>query len=200
MHTRKILDFNVHKKFEKIVRRHWPILKQDRVLGPALPEYPEFVYRKAPSLRDKLAPGVINPPVLFENRIFSFLTGFHTCGRCPSCKQARGNVKKRKEFFATATNKVYQIKELITCSTSGVVNILECECWLQYVGRSSRPLHVRIGEHVSNIKKGLVTHNVSKRVSRSQPPPCGCTGRTGTLGSSKGVSPLEALETSHNTM
>lgn len=40
--------------------------------------------------------------------------------------------------------------------------MLECECGLQYLGRTSRPLHVRIGEHVNNIKKGLITHNVSK--------------------------------------
>lgn len=40
--------------------------------------------------------------------------------------------------------------------------MLECNCGLQYIGRTSRPLHVRIGEHVNTIKKGLVTHNVSK--------------------------------------
>lgn len=163
MNTRMILDYNVqHKKFEKIVFKYWLILKQDRVLGPALSDHPQFKYRKAPSLRDKLAPGVIDPPVLFENRIFNFLTGFYACGCCPPFKQVRGNVKKWKEFVTTVTNKLYQIKELITCSTSGVVYILECECGLQYVGRTSRPLHVRIGKHVSNIKKGLVTHNVSK--------------------------------------
>lgn len=38
----------------------------------------------------------------------------------------------------------------------------ECNCGLQYLGRASRPLHVHIGKHVNNIKKGLVTHNVSK--------------------------------------
>lgn len=67
---RIILDFNVqHKKFERLVQKHFPILKQDRVLGPVLPEHPQFIYRKAPSLRDKLAPGVIDPPVHFENRL-----------------------------------------------------------------------------------------------------------------------------------
>lgn len=47
---RMSLDFNVqNKKFEKIVKKYWPILKQDRVLGPPLPECPQFIYRKAPS-------------------------------------------------------------------------------------------------------------------------------------------------------
>lgn len=159
---RIILDYNVqYKKFEKIIRKYWPILKQDKTLGPVLPERPQFVYKRAPSLRDKLAPGVIDPPRAFQNRISNILTGFYACGRCPACKQARGNVKKRKEFIATAT-KTYQIKDFITCSTTGVVYIMECECGLQYVGRTSRPLHVRIGEHITNIKKGLDSHNVSK--------------------------------------
>lgn len=35
----------------------------------------------------------------------------------------------------------------------GVVYMLEYECGVQYVGRTSRPLHVRIGEHVNNIKR-----------------------------------------------
>lgn len=72
------------------------------------------------------------------------------------------HLKKRKDFIASATNRKYEIKQLITCNTEGVVYMMECGCGLQYVGRTSRPLHVRIGEHVNNIKKGLVTHNVSK--------------------------------------
>lgn len=64
--------------------------------------------------------------------------------------------------MATSTNKEYKIGQLITCTTVGVVYMLECECGLQYIGRTSRPLHVRLGEHVNNIKKGLKSHNVSK--------------------------------------
>lgn len=40
--------------------------------------------------------------------------------------------------------------------------MLQCGCGLQYIGRTSRALHVRVGEHINNIKKGLVTHNVSR--------------------------------------
>lgn len=63
--------------------------------------------------------------------------------------------------MTSVTNKDYSIQQLITCNTVGVVYMLECDCGLQYIGRTSRPLHVRIGEHVNNIKKDLKTQNIS---------------------------------------
>lgn len=133
------------------------------MLGPLLPPRPLFLYKKAPSLRDRLAPGVVDPPIQSENRLFSFLSGFYACGRCTACRHSKCNNKKNvKVFRATSTGKEYKIDQLITCTTVGVVYMLQCECGLQYIGRTSRPLHVRLGEHVNNIKKGLKTHNVSK--------------------------------------
>ena len=158
-----ILDYNVqHKKFERIIAKNWSILKQDKVLGPVLPEKPQFIYKKAPSLRDRLAPSVLNPPVVSDNRLFKFLGGFYACGRCVPCKNSKVNLKKRKKCMASATNREYNIKQLITCDTIGVVYMLECDCGLQYIGRTSRPLHVRLAEHVNNIKQGKTTHNVSR--------------------------------------
>lgn len=34
-------------------------------------------------------------------------------------------------------------------------------CGLQYVGRTTRKLSIRIGEHIKNIKKGIRHHSVS---------------------------------------
>ena len=158
-----VLDYNIqYKKFEKIVAKHWPILKGDVVLGPALPDRPQFIYRKAPSLRDSLAPGVIDPPVVAQLKLFDFLSGFYACGRCATCKHVKQHIKKRKSFCSNVTQLEYPIKQLITCDTIGVVYMLECECGLQYVGRTSRALHVRVGEHISNIKRGIRSHSVSK--------------------------------------
>lgn len=39
---------------------------------------------------------------------------------------------------------------------------LQCLCKLQYVGRASRPLLVRVREHIINIKIGMKEHSVSK--------------------------------------
>lgn len=54
------------------------------------------------------------------------------------------------------TNKDYKIKDRITCSTQGVVYMLECKCGLQYVGRTSRALHKR--------SKHIVSPNISDYV------------------------------------
>lgn len=142
--------------------KHWDILMKDRILGTALPPRPMFICKRAPTLRDVLAPSVVDPPVIKENRIFSFLPGFYACGKCPPCRQCKHIIKRRKEFTAPTTGRTYPIKNLITCNTTGVVFVLECDCGLQYIGRTSRPLSIRIAEHVNNIKKGLKTHNVSK--------------------------------------
>lgn len=104
-----------------------------------------------------------------ENRIFNFLTGFYACGRCPACKQCRWNLKRRKDFTASVTNKNYQIKHFITCNTVGVIYMLECDCRHQYIGRTSRPMGVRIAEHVNNIKRCLIT-----RVSQETPTTLRC--------------------------
>ena len=159
-----VLDYNIqYRQFEKIVNKHWEVLKKDKVLGTVLPAHPRFIYRKAPSLRDVVAPGVIDPPPPFkENRIFNFLSGFYACGRCQSCKQCKFNIKKRKEFTSFSTKKSYTIKNLITCNTEGVIYMLECDCGLQYIGRTSRSLAVRVGEHVNNIKNGFRYHSVSR--------------------------------------
>lgn len=52
-----------HKEFEKIIMKHWNILKKDHVLGAALPSQPRFIYRRATTLRDVIAPSVVDPPL-----------------------------------------------------------------------------------------------------------------------------------------
>lgn len=158
-----MLDYSIqYKKFERIIAKHWPILKNDQTLGPVLPDRPEFIYRKAPSLRDRLAPGVVDPPKTMNNTLFKFLLGFYACGNCATCRKASKNIRRWKDFISTVTRKRYQIEGLITCTSVGVVYMLECDCSLQYVGRTSRALHVRVGEHISNIKRGVKTHSVSR--------------------------------------
>lgn len=90
-----IFDYNVQfKKVENFIKDHWSILRKDKILGPLLPTHPGFIYRKAPTLKDKLALGVIDRPKQKKSMLFDFLTGFHACGRCLVCRHAKINIKK----------------------------------------------------------------------------------------------------------
>lgn len=105
------MDYNEqHKKHEKIITRHWGILLNYRILRPALPTHHLFIYRHAPTLRDLVAPGVVDPPINKETKLFSFLSGFYACGRCAACKKCCNNIRKRKDFSSTVTNKNYKIR------------------------------------------------------------------------------------------
>lgn len=63
-----IMDYNIrHKQIEKIIRRHWDIIKTDRHLGTILSNQPKFVYRRAPTLRHRLAKNVLDSPKKEKN-------------------------------------------------------------------------------------------------------------------------------------
>lgn len=58
-----ILDFSIqYKKIEQIIRRHWSVLPLDKQLQEVLPKHPNFIYRRAPTLRDKLVKNIPDPP------------------------------------------------------------------------------------------------------------------------------------------
>lgn len=58
-----VMDFNIqHKQIEIIFLKYWNIVKADRHLGAILPERPKFMYRRAPTLRDRIAKNVLDPP------------------------------------------------------------------------------------------------------------------------------------------
>lgn len=50
-----ILNYIIqHKQVEKIIKRHWCILLADKHLQEILPNFPKFVYRRAPPSAIKL--------------------------------------------------------------------------------------------------------------------------------------------------
>ena len=157
-----ILDYNIqHKDVEKLIKRHWHILKEDRHLKSILPEKPNIVYKRAPTIKDILVKNVVDPPPKSGYTFFN-TKGFVPCKYCYACKHSKGPQKKRTEFISTHTNECHIINDFISCHTEGVVYVLQCSCNLQYVGRTKRALMVRIKEHVVNIENGFPKHNVSR--------------------------------------
>lgn len=151
-----------YRTVEGIFKKFWPILLKDKDLQSSLPKKPKFIYRRAPTLRNRLAPNVPDPP----RKPSTFLdgSGFYYCTRCNACKITRkpGSKKKKSQFNSVVTQQQFNIKPLITCDSDHVTYVLECPCSLQYVGRTTRQLKVRIGEHLANIKNGYPNHSVSR--------------------------------------
>lgn len=92
-----ILDFSAqHKKVEKIIKNHWHILLADKQFQGSISLHPHFIYKRGPTIRDKVVKNVIDPP----KRTFSFFTGkgFFPCRRCFACsKTMRANLSSHQQ-------------------------------------------------------------------------------------------------------
>ena len=88
--------------------------------------------------------------------------GFMKCGdkRCNTCKLGTFG----HTIHITSTNKMFVIRNPITCKTSNVIYCLTCKkCREQYIGETEQELHERQRGHLSDIKSGkaglpYVTH------------------------------------------
>lgn len=149
-----------HRHIKRIFQHHWDVLKTDKILGPLLPETPKVVFRGVPSLRNKLAPNVIDPPK--KTSFFHNWTGFHPCKRCLVCQHNTCGRRTSHEFSSTVTGRTYAIKQFSTCATTGIVYLITCPCGKQYVGRTIRSFTVRVSEHINLIKAGSTKHTVPR--------------------------------------
>lgn len=120
-----------HRSIKQIISRHWHIINNDRIL------------KGASSLRNRVAPNLFDPPT----RKFTFFdqrTGFYQCRRCRVCSLSSSTHRRSIKFESTSTQVQHTITPFITCSTVGVVYLLQCPCGLQYIGWTKRPLQVRL--------------------------------------------------------
>lgn len=122
---------------------------------------PRKFFRGAPSFRNRLAPNVLDPRV-DKSTFFDQLTGFYKCRKCRVCSFNSCHDRRTQSFISTSTGQTHTIAPFVTCSTLGVVYLLQCPCGLQYIGRTKRPLSVRLNEHITNILTGFRNHSVSK--------------------------------------
>lgn len=135
------------------MKKYWPILKSDKYP----PQWPNFNYRRAPTLRNKVVYNVLDPPKTIQ--LFPNIKGFFICQKCLPCRTSQKQPKKKETFRSTVTGKEYKIMNMISCTSTHVTYVIECPCQYQYMGRTTRPLYV---EHINNIKKEFTTHSLSR--------------------------------------
>ena len=149
-----------HKKMESILVKHWDILLQDPHLKPILPARPKITYRRAPNLKNKIAPSKLKPtPTTSVTSTLIPLVGMYQCrkSRCKTCHFVQHG---QKNFHTNG--KTYPLKDFYNCSSEFVVYGLSCPCGLLYIGRTIRPLRERFGEHRRNIEGGTDPHSVPR--------------------------------------
>ncbi|CAJ0946809.1 unnamed protein product, partial [Ranitomeya imitator] len=101
-----------HKKFVGIIRKHWAILRQDKIIGDFLPTIPKFIYKKSQSLGQLIAP---TTKMIGSNRqrnhtsLATTKTGFSPCGTCFACTHTTFKKDKQSTFsnaYGTSTSDV----------------------------------------------------------------------------------------------
>lgn len=102
---------------------------------------------------------MVEPPPL-KPKMFWDIKGFHSCGHCYSCTRVPRNVRKVNEFTNPQDNRLYNIRDFISCDTVCVVYAVKCPCNKIYVGRT-KALIALMEEHVRNIRKGFDKHFLS---------------------------------------
>lgn len=134
------------KEFQQIINKHWFILQTD----PALKEFslpPRVVYKRPPNLSTKLVRAHL-PSLTKPHFLQGVPSGNYRCGHCTQCNFTH----KTKTFNHPRTGVCFKIKGVISCNTNNVIYMLKCPCGLAYIGKTSRPLKIRISEHRSNIR------------------------------------------------
>lgn len=149
-----------HKQVKAILSKHWGILKNDRILNTVLPDRAKIIFRGAPTLRSKIAPNIINPPI--RQPFFHEMEGFYSCRKCTVCQHNSGIGRKTVSFTSTVTQKWYPVKQFCTCTTSYIVYLITCHSGKQYVGRTICFFAIRVAEHIALIRSGGTKHTVPR--------------------------------------
>lgn len=104
-----------HKWVKKTLAKYWKVLKEDSVLGPALPDRPKVIFKRTHALKDLFAPIQLKKP---SNLImFVILNGFCPCRQCNVCTNSK--TIRTSSFSSSVTSKTYAIKDFHHLSNKG---------------------------------------------------------------------------------
>lgn len=76
---------------------------------------------------------------------------------------------KATSFSSTTSGESFEIKQYLTCCTSFVIYLIQCQCGKEYVGRTTQKLHDRLIQHRANIKKRFLLHGLSRHCAQHHP-------------------------------
>lgn len=80
------------------------------------------------------------------------VTGHYPCGSC-----VVGKLTSQTLTFQYNNTKIWHLHEHTNCNSSQVICMITCPCVLRYVGQTMWKIKIRICEHRSNMRRGVLT-------------------------------------------
>ncbi|XP_069506974.1 uncharacterized protein [Ambystoma mexicanum] len=147
------ITFNTfHHKIKQSIMKHWHLLQLN---NPGLAK-PIFAFKKGKNLKGWLTKADRSSTGPKSNTVTGLwggkpIQGHFSCGFCNQCASTVTGTS------VVINGKNWNLNHHTTCNTKNVIYGIICPCALTYIGRTSRPIKIRIGEHKSKIRNKIVS-------------------------------------------
>ncbi|OCT98475.1 hypothetical protein XELAEV_18010709mg [Xenopus laevis] len=129
-------------------------------LSDLFSNFPRYSYKKGKSIRDTCSSvGSDRLSTPFKGKA---IVGTFPCMECNCCS----SIIKGPNINHPTSGQEIKLNAFATCKTTYVIYVLKCPCGMLYVGKSIRPVNVRIKEHKGNIRNFKVDSYSDTSVSR----------------------------------
>ncbi|XP_069467883.1 uncharacterized protein [Ambystoma mexicanum] len=141
-----------HSAIKKAINKHWHLLQ----LNHSDLALPMFAFRKGKNLKSWLSKAdrslpLSGPKTITEMWGMNKVHGHFPCGYCCHCGSTTATTT------VNINNRVWNLRDHTTCNSKNVIYAITCPCDKTYIGKTSRPVKLRISEHKSKIRTGNLT-------------------------------------------
>jgi hypothetical protein len=139
-------------RFEQIIQKHLPVLRQNAHLHRVFSERPiRVVYTRPKNLRDVLVHSKM--PAHSSAALPTQYAGSGPCNGRSDCRVCR-QMPTTTEVVSRDGKFHFQIRGSFNCNSQNIVYMLTCgDCGLQYIGETCRKLRERFNDHKSKSDK-----------------------------------------------
>lgn len=156
--TKCILTFSYqYHTIRDIINKYWFLLTEDPILSSYVAPEPSITYRRSRSLKDKLVNSQFTETVPLQSQAS---IGTIPCGCFGFCN----TLDTRSRIILPGGYK-WSSNHMVTCTTMGVIYLFQLTCNAFYVGKTCRPLAIRISEHIAAAKAGFFKTVIGRHIA-----------------------------------